>query len=131
MYTGQRVSCFKDRFNELFAESNKTNTDLGKDLHVSNQTVSAWRLGARSPKEPTVIAIASFFKVSVQWLLGFDVKKEQTDDGNTERIPIVVPDSEKFVKLVRYMPQSDYIMVMEAFAKAEQRLLEAEGGIDG
>lgn len=132
MFTGQRISDFRTRFNELFNESGKTNTDLGKDLHVSNQTVSAWRLGTRSPKEPTIIAIASFFKVSVQWLMGFDVQKDPYDplvDCNKhQRAPIVVPDSERFVKLVHYMPQEDYIMVMEAFSRAEMRMREAEGG---
>ena len=130
MYTGQRVSDFRSRFNELFNESGKTNTDLGKDLHVSNQTISAWRLGKRSPKAPTVIAIASFFQVSPQWLFGFDVQKKPYDpivDGaQRQRSPIIVPDSERFIKLVHYMSQEDYIMVMDAFYRANKRMEEAE-----
>ena len=132
MFTGQRVSCFKDRFNDLFNESDKTNTELGKELHVSNQTISAWRLGVRSPKLPTVIAIASYFKVSVQWLLGFDVQKKPydmlVDSQSMQRGPIIVPDSERFIKLVHYMPQEDYVMVMDAFYRANKRMEEAEGG---
>ena len=131
MYTGQRVSCFRDRFNELCEESEKTNTEIGKELHVSNQTASAWRLGTRSPKAPTVIAIASHFHVSVQWLLGFDVQKKPydpiTDSIQRQRTPIIVPDSEHFVKLVHYMTQEDYITVMEAFYRANKRMEEAEG----
>jgi len=128
MYTGLKVSCFKDRFQELFAESEKTNMDLGKDLHVSNQTISAWKLGVRSPKEPTVIAIAAFFNVSPQWLLGFDVQKEPynpiSDALKNQRTPVVVPDSKEFLKLIHYMPQEDYIMVMEAFERASERMKE-------
>ena len=75
MKTVQRVSDFRERFNVLYAESDKTNTDLGKDLHVSNQTISAWRYGIRSPKEPTIRSIADYFGVSVKWLLGFDVPR--------------------------------------------------------
>ena len=130
MYTGQRVSCFRDRFNDLFTESEKTNTGLGKELHVSNQTISAWRIGTRSPKSPTVIAIASYFKVSPQWLLGFDVQKEPydmaVDSARMRRTPIIVPDSERFVKLVHYMPQEDYIMVMDAFHRANEKMEEEE-----
>jgi DNA-binding XRE family transcriptional regulator len=126
VFTGEKVSCFKDRFNDLFTESNKTNTDLGKELHVSNQTISAWRLGTRSPKLPTAIAIASYFHVTVQWLLGYDVKKEE-DESLRKRIPIVVPDAQRFVKLLDYMPQDDYLMVLAAFEKADQRLKLAEG----
>lgn len=130
MYSGQRVSSFKERFNELFEESEKTNVSLGNDLHVSNQTISAWRLGVRSPKEPTIIAIAAYFHVSVQWLMGFDVQKEPYDpyrDGSRmQRTPIVVPDSERFVRLVHYMSQEDYITVMEAFLRAEKLMKQAE-----
>ena len=125
MYSGEKISDFRTRFNELFAERETTNTELGKELHVSNQTISAWKLGVRSPKLPTAIAIASYFGVSVQWLLGYDVKKE--DEGEERRnIPIVVPDSARFVRLTQFMPQEDYLMVMAAFEKAEKRMKEAE-----
>lgn len=73
--THTKVTTFKERFSELSGESEKTITDLAKDLHVSYQTISAWRLGTRSPKEPTIIAIANHFGVDVAWLMGFDVPK--------------------------------------------------------
>jgi len=72
-----KVSTFKNRFNVLFDESEKTTISLGKELHVSSQTISAWRLGTRSPKEPTIIAIADYFGVNVEWLMGFNVEKEK------------------------------------------------------
>lgn len=118
MSTGLRVSSFKERFSELFAESEKTNTDLGKDLHVSNQTISAWRLGTRSPKEPTVIAIADHFGVSVEWLLGFDVEKEAPRRARS----IVIPDSDMFRKAVSYMSPSDYETVIAAFERAYDKM---------
>lgn len=70
-----KVSTFRERFYELISSGDKTMKDFSKDLHVSNQTISAWKTGARSPKEPTIIAIANHFGVSVQWLMGFDVPK--------------------------------------------------------
>lgn len=75
MCTSLKVSTFRERFAELYNESEKTMKDLSKDLHVSNQTISAWKVGTRSPKEPTIIAIADHFGVSVKWLMGFDVPK--------------------------------------------------------
>jgi transcriptional regulator with XRE-family HTH domain len=75
-----KVTTFQKRFSELFDESEKTTTDLAKDLHVSNQTVSAWKTGSRSPKEPTIIAIANHFGVSVAWLMGFDVPRTKGQD---------------------------------------------------
>ena len=73
-----KVSTFRERFYELISSSDKPMKDFSKDLHVSNQTISAWKTGTRSPKEPTIIAIANHFGVSVQWLMGFDVPKQAT-----------------------------------------------------
>ena len=73
--TGLKVATFKERFTELFGENGETASDLAKRLHVSRQTLSAWKLGARSPKEPTIIAISQFFQVDPGWLMGFDVEK--------------------------------------------------------
>lgn len=72
----EKISTFRERFVELCESSGKTNTELAKELHVSNQTISAWKTGTRSPKEPVVGAIANYFHVSPKWLIGFDVKKE-------------------------------------------------------
>ena len=70
----------------------------------------------------TLEAMADVFNVPLSSLL------EEGVYFNTFEIkPIVVPDSERFVKLIHYMPESDYQMVMEAFAKAEQRMKEEEG----
>ena len=86
MQKGNKIKTFRERFTELFEDSGKTITELSKDLHVSNQTISAWKTGARSPKEPTIIAISDYFHVSVAWLMGFDVEKQ-------ERFPDLIPIS--------------------------------------
>ena len=77
-YSGKKINTFQERFAEL-CESNPANdTALANALHVSKQTISAWRNGTRSPRQPLVIDIANHFRVSVSWLMGFDVKKELT-----------------------------------------------------
>lgn len=77
MHTGQKVSTFRDRFSELLFESGVGDIDIARGLKVSKQTISAWKNGKRSPKEPTLITIAQFFHVSIQWLMGFDVEKSE------------------------------------------------------
>lgn len=75
---GKLISSFQERFTEL-CESNPSNdTALANTLHVSRQTVSAWKTGKRSPRQPIIIDIANYFRVSVAWLMGYDVKKEMT-----------------------------------------------------
>ena len=76
MHTGKKVSTFRDRIIELFNDSGKNNTELAEELHVSNQTISAWKSGKRSPIEPTIMMIADHFGVQVDWLFGFDVEKD-------------------------------------------------------
>ena len=77
-YTNKKISTFQERFAEL-CESNPANdTALANELNVSKQTISAWKNGSRSPRRPIILSIADYFRVSVEWLMGYDVKKELT-----------------------------------------------------
>ena len=121
MGTGLKVATFQQRFAALFEESGKTIMELSKELHISNQTVSAWKTGARSPKEPTIIAIAKHFKVNVAWLMGYDVDKMEPVE---ESRPIFTPDSDKWRLIITNMTLEDYEMVRDAFNRTERRLRE-------
>lgn len=121
MGTGLKVATFQQRFSTLFEESEKTTTALSKELHISNQTVSAWKTGARSPKAPTVIAIAKYFRVNVAWLMGFDVDKYEAMDETNH---IVIHNMDQFSHLMQYMTQEEYEYVVAAFDKAHQRMKE-------
>jgi len=70
-----KVSTFQQRITELLDESIQPAADLAKALHVSRQTLSAWKTGVRSPKEPTILSIADYFCVDELWLMGFNVPK--------------------------------------------------------
>ncbi|MBO5987292.1 MAG: helix-turn-helix transcriptional regulator, partial [Lachnospiraceae bacterium] len=69
-YTGKKIKTFRERFVELCNESPLGTVSLADKLHVSRQTINAWKVGTRSPKDLTVIAIAKHFGVSVEWLMG-------------------------------------------------------------
>lgn len=119
--TGQKIQTFQERFSTLVSESEKTLTQLSKELHMSNQTLSAWRNGTRSPKEPTIIAIAEYFNVDVRWLMGFDVEK---GNNKKDQRKIVVPDSDLFRKIIFAMSPSDYKTMMQIFERTERKLKE-------
>lgn len=125
IYTGLKVATFKERFNELCENNPQNASGIADDLHVSRQTVSAWRSGYRSPKEPTIIAIAKHFHVTVPWLMGFDVDKLEPVE---EVRPIFTPDSDKWRLIITNMTIEDYEMVRDAFNRTERRLHE-EGKI--
>ena len=121
IYTGLKVATFKERFNELCENNPQNASRIADDLRVSRQTVSAWRSGYRSPKEPTIIAIAKHFHVTVPWLMGFDVDKYETVEKHTH---FVIQNMEQFGHLMQYMTQDEYDFVVAAFDKARERMRE-------
>ena len=105
---------------------NMTLEEVAKYLGIGRPTVFKYETGAvTSIPSDKIEMLARLFNVSPAFIMGW------TDDLDGRRddrcIPIIVPDSERFVKLVNYMPSSDYIMVMEAFERAEKRMREEEG----
>ena len=117
MFTGEKVSTFQERFSQLVEESGKSLLQLSKELHISNQALSTWRTGIRSPKEPTIIAVANYFGVNVQWLMGFDVIKKANRH-------VIVSNSDIFRKIIMNMTPSDYETVMNIFEKTEIAMRE-------
>lgn len=112
MFTGKKVATFQERFSQLVEESGKSLVKLSKELHMSNQALSTWKTGQRSPKEPTIIAVADYFNVNVQWLMGFDVVKKANRH-------IIISDSDLFRKIIMSMEPTDYETVMKIFEKTE------------
>ena len=119
MYTGLKVSNFQERFTELVAESGKSLLKLSKELHISNQTLSAWRAGTRSPKPPTVTAVANYFNVNFKWLYGFDVEKSAFNPKN-----ILNKDSDLIKKVIINMSPDDFTLVQSIFEKTETAMRE-------
>ena len=80
-----KVSSFQERFSQLFFESGKSITELGEELHVSNQTVSAWKTGTRIPRVPAVLSIADYFGVDYEivWKTIKDKLPQFNDDIKT------------------------------------------------
>jgi len=113
----------QERLNELFDADPRTDSAIAAELGVSKQTISAWRSGFRSPKKPMLIKIAELYHVSIEWLMGFDV------DKSSAGTPIVIPDSDFFRKIMKYMSYSDYVIVMDAFNRTYDKM-KAQGLLD-
>lgn len=74
MSTGQIIK-------DLRKEKRITQTDLAHGVHVTQQTVTAWESGRAIPNANTLDAIANFFNVSADYLLGRSkVKNPQSRD---------------------------------------------------
>ena len=61
---------FGENLRTLRLSENLSQTKLGEELGVCNQTVSFWEIGKREPDLDMLLKIAEFFQVSTDYLLG-------------------------------------------------------------
>lgn len=58
------------RINRLLFENHMDQKDLAEALNCTQATMSRWAKGTRTPNPKVLCAIADYFDVSVDWLLG-------------------------------------------------------------
>ena len=69
---------FCQRLRQLRHDKKMTATQLATAFEVTKQTVSRWELGDRIPTLDTAAAIADYFDVSLDYLVGTsDIKKRR------------------------------------------------------
>ncbi|MBQ8451878.1 MAG: helix-turn-helix transcriptional regulator [Clostridia bacterium] len=61
---------FKDILKELRTERGIGQIELASRLKVSNGIISLWENGLREPNMSSLITIAEFFNVSIDYLVG-------------------------------------------------------------
>lgn len=85
------------RLKELRLNKNLTQQQLGKSLSVSGQTILNWENDITYPSVKKLIELASFFDVSIDYLLDFKEK-----DTNFDKIINILNDYEKedLIKLI-------------------------------
>ena len=62
---------FKIRLKELRIENNVTQAQLAKRLNMSKMAISHWEKGNSEPSIEQLKILATFFDVSVDYLIGF------------------------------------------------------------
>lgn len=77
---------FFQRFQLLCNEINKSTTAVAQEIGVSKSTVSYWRNNnSVIPKQNVLASIASYFKVSVDYLIGnTDIRTPQPTSDDDE-----------------------------------------------
>ena len=85
------------RLKELRLNRNLTQQQLGKLLSVSGQTILNWENDITYPSVKKLIELASFFDVSIDYLLDF-----KETDTNFDKIINILNDYEKedLIKLI-------------------------------
>lgn len=73
------MESFAKRLRELRKEANLTQSELGRQVGISEKCISYWELNKHDIKSDRLIVLANFFNVRINYLLGVDNKKSRTD----------------------------------------------------
>ena len=63
---------FAEKLKELRIEKGVGQIELSKAIDVSKGIISLWENGLREPKLSNLIALAKFFDVSIDYLVGLE-----------------------------------------------------------
>lgn len=66
------MNLFVKRLNELIVSSGKKQNEICKDLGIYKQKFSRWKLGDTKPDFDELIALAKYFNVTTDYLLGLE-----------------------------------------------------------
>lgn len=103
---------FFDKYSELCKKKGKTPTGVAIELNVSRATVNYWKNG-NVPKQDTLIKIANYFNVSVDYLLGNEKQINPATDSdemlmfalyggdNADITPGMLEDVRNFAQYIR------------------------------
>ena len=66
------MNLFKERLKELLIESGKMQKDICKEMNITKQKLTKWKLGYNEPSIDEIIMLAKYFNVSTDYLLGLE-----------------------------------------------------------
>lgn len=118
------MSITGDRIRELRQRNHLTLDDVARHCNVGRQAIYKYEQGTVTniPLKNLEI-MANLFGTTPEYLSGWT--DDASPEGSTKRrIPIVVPNSEQFVKLAENMSAADYETVMSIFEKTYNKLKE-------
>ena len=75
-----RSTGFCDRLNELFGNSGESQEEVANKLGTTRQTFGNWLAGRNQPDYETLIAIAKYYNVSADYLLGLTETPTRNED---------------------------------------------------
>lgn len=74
-----------DRIKSLREKSNKTQSELAKQLGITRSSVNAWEMGISVPSTQYIVELAHIFHVSTDFLLGVADTSSVSVAGLTEK----------------------------------------------
>ncbi|NBI08616.1 XRE family transcriptional regulator [Colidextribacter sp. OB.20] len=104
------------RIKLLREKRNLAQFELAAILKINNSTLSQYETGTRTPSDDMKIAIANYFDVSVDYLLGRDEKEKKPASDSTDGL------DPELLELIKRIP-NDRMPEVERYLRfqAEQR----------
>ncbi|MPM54047.1 HTH-type transcriptional regulator Xre [bioreactor metagenome] len=97
---------FGDKLKELRKGKKATQDDLAAFLNIKRQTYSAYERNISLPDIPSLVKLASFFNVSVDYLISDEIKTIQNE-------PPLSPEQIELLKSCADLPIDDLKKVIE------------------
>ena len=85
------MSLCAQRLKQALQDSVYSASSLARKLGLSRQTLSAYITGTRTPKAPTLRALAQALRVSEAWMSGQDVPRTRLDPAELSAAPGLLP----------------------------------------
>ncbi len=98
---------FWDVFLSLCSQHGKKPNPVAAELGFSSGSVTAWKNG-RVPKDESLRKIASYFDVSVGYLLGYETERPAASDTAAGS-----PAKQRFLLLAEQLDESDLMQLSE------------------
>ncbi|MDF2565101.1 MAG: transcriptional regulator, family [Massilibacillus sp.] len=93
---------FGQNLQKLRTNNNMTQEDLGKLLNVSQSTIAYYESGKKQPSLETIIVIADYFRVSVDYLLD-----RVNSFNSTSQITDISQDNLNLLRKINNLPDAD------------------------
>ena len=115
---------FAIRLRELRTARNLTQTQLADRLGLSESGIQNYERGVRIPKCDVAVAMADFFAVSVDYILG---RSDETKVYNTIDVPAHI--SEQAFRLLMENSSDDFKTVYKLLRNADEETLKRLTGV--
>lgn len=102
---------FREHLRHLMQTRNLSMKALGEELNVTPATLSRYLSGDRTPDLPYVVKIASYFNISIDWLLGF----------NGDKYDIMPVEVQEIANLYQMASPQDRRVVQAVLDKYQER----------
>jgi transcriptional regulator with XRE-family HTH domain len=131
---GLQMSMFLDRFNNLVKLKGITINQALIDIGLNTSSFVNWKQRGTVPSGETLIKIADYFKVSVDYLLGQSDNPGllESPDFWNELVKKRIQDEEliaslgKSVELLEYFKSSEHIAMVNKYLEAMNAIPESE-----